>query len=196
MTKYLGYVAGGQCRDTHAPVAKEEGKPVRVNWIRKQFWVVEELRRIGVTAWCGKRMEFKRLSGDRDWTAFDVPALPNYIVMDLDDHNYFAATQIDHLSSTLMAVPKRDLIGGDGVLGLQGFMDDADSAYKAAQRINSASRDEVTQYNEGQRLRAISGPLKDMLVTFERMVDANRVSARTDRGMPVVFDAFDVEGAG
>jgi len=46
MTKYLGYVSGGQCRDTHAPVAKEEGKPVRVNWIRKQFWVVEELRPI------------------------------------------------------------------------------------------------------------------------------------------------------
>jgi len=33
-----------------------------------------------------------------------------------------------------------------------------------------------------------------MLVTFDRMVDAGRVAARTDRGMPVVFDAFDVEG--
>ena len=54
---YLGYVAGGVCRDTHAPTKDEEGNATRPPMVRKQFWVQEELRRLGITAWVGKRDE-------------------------------------------------------------------------------------------------------------------------------------------
>ena len=114
MKTYLGYVAGGVCRDTHASTLSTDGEPIRPPMIAKQFWVQEELRRAGIEAWCGKRVEFKRLGNDRDWSRFDVPAMPNYIILRMDHSQMFAATSVDHLMPTLALVSDPDLHGGPG----------------------------------------------------------------------------------
>ena len=203
---YLGYVAGGVCRDTHAPTKDEDGNAARPPMIRKQFWVQEELRRIGVKAWVGKRVEFKRLGKDRDWTRFDVPALPNYIVLDMDPKQMFEATEVEHLSPTLMMVAGHDLHGRPGTKakpahrGLEGFISDIEADFSAAERVDANSRASVTEYKQGQQLRVISGPFADMLVTFDKLVKAphdqwQSLSVELPSGMKAKFDPLDIRRA-
>ncbi|WP_243262857.1 hypothetical protein [Sulfitobacter dubius] len=174
--------------------------------IRKQFWVQEELRRLGITAWCGKRVEFKRLGKDRNWTRFDVPALPNYIVLDMAPDQMHIATQVDHLMPTFMVVAKNDLHGvaadqGKAAhIGLLGFMGAVDAAFEAAERVDANSRAEVTEYKKGQELRVISGPFVDMLVKFDRLVRAphdrwQSLAVELPGGIKAQFDPLDVRSA-
>lgn len=203
---YLGYVAGGVCRDTHAPTKDADGTPVRPPMVRKQFWVQEELARLGIKAWCGKRVEFKRLGKDRDWTRFDVPALPNYIILDMDPSQMFFATEVEHLMPTFMAVSGHDLHGRPATKdkpahrGLNGFMADAEADFSAAERVDANSRASVTEYKQGQALRVISGPFVDMLVTFEKLVKAphgkwQALSVEMPNGIEAQFDPLDVRRA-
>lgn len=204
--KYLGYVAGGVCRDTHAPTKDSEGRAVRPPMIRKQFWVQEELRRLGITAWCGKRVEFKRLGKDRSWTRFDVPALPNYIVLDMESDQMHLAAAVDHLMPTFMVVAKSDLHGASSKegktdhIGLNRFMDGVDAAFEKAERVDANSRAEVTEYKKGQELRVISGPFMDMLVKFDRLVKAphdrwQSLAVELPSGIKAQFDPLDVRSA-
>ncbi|AGG91235.1 MULTISPECIES: hypothetical protein [unclassified Sulfitobacter] len=206
MTVYLGYVAGGVCRDTHAPTRDEDGNHIRPPMVRKQFWVQEELRRLGIKAWCGKRVEFKRLGKDRNWTRFDVPALPNYIVMEMDPSQMYLADEVEHLMPTFMVVAKSDLHGKatpDGKqvhIGLNRFMEGVDAEFEAAERVDANSRAEVTEYKKGQALRVISGPFADMLGKFDKLVKAphdqwQRVSIEMESGHHVQFDPLDVRSA-
>lgn len=203
---YLGYVAGGVCRDTHAPTRDEDGNAIRPPMIRKQFWVQEELARIGIKSWCGKRVEFKRLGKDRDWTRFDVPALPNYIVLDMEPSQMYLATDVEHLMPTLMMVSGHDLTGRPGTKtkpahrGLNGFISDVEADFSAAERVDANSRASVTEYNKGQQLRVISGPFSDMLVTFDKLVKAphgkwQALSVEMPNGIKSQFDPLDVRRA-
>jgi len=206
MTVYLGYVAGGVCRDTHAPTRDEEGNAIRPPMIRKQYWVEEELRRLGIKVWCGRKVEFKRVGKDRNWTRFDVPALPNYIVLDMEPGQMYTASQVPHLMPTFMLVAKNDLRGkssDDGKkvhLGLQRFMDAVEADFSAAERVDANSRAEVTEFKKGQELRVISGPFSDMLVKFEKLVKAPHdrwpsLAVELPGGMKAKFDPLDVKSA-
>jgi transcription antitermination factor NusG len=200
MATYLAYVSGGSCRDTHAPTRDESGEPIRAGMIRKQLWVIEELRRLGIEAWCGTRVEFKRTGKSREWTRYDVPALPNYIVVEMDPQDMFTVTSVAHVSPTMTLVAGRALTGGDGVMGLHQFKADVEAAFSAAERVDANSRASVTSYKRGQPLRVVSGPFADMLVTFEKLVKAphdkwQRIAGTTAGGMPVQFDPLDVRSA-
>ncbi len=200
MATYLAYVTGGVCRDTHAPTRDEDGEPVRVGMIRKQLWVVEELRRIGIDAWCGTRVEFKRMGKQREWTRYDVPALPNYIVLDMDPRDMFTVTSVEHVAPTMSLIAGRALRGGEGVIGLQQFKADVEADFKAAERVDANSRASVTEYKTGQALRVTAGPFADMLVTFDKLVKRpgakwQTLAVTTDGGLRVEFDPLDVRSA-
>jgi transcription antitermination factor NusG len=204
MATYLAYVSGGSCRDTHAPTRDEDGEPIRVGMTRKQLWVIEELRRLGISAWCGTRVEFKRTGKSREWTRYDVPALPNYIVVDMDPQDMFTVTSVAHVSPTMTMVAGAALKGikpcaayPDGRVGLHQFKADVEAAFSAAERVDANSRASVTAYKKGEALRVVSGPFADMLVTFERLVKApdvgwNKVMVETDGGYTVTLDPLDL----
>jgi transcription antitermination factor NusG len=207
MATFLAYVSGGVCRDTHAPTRNHDGEPIRAGMTRKQLWVIEELRRLGINAWCGTRVEFKRTGKSREWARYDVPALPNYIVVDMDPQDMFTVTSVAHVSPTMTLVAGAALKGikpceayPDGKVGLQQFRADVEAAFSAAERVDANSRAEVTEYKRGQSLRVVSGPFADMLVTFEKLVKAphdkwQRIAGTTAGGMPVQFDPLDVRSA-
>lgn len=206
MITYLGYVAGGVCRDTHAPTKDDEGNVIRPPMIRKQFWVQEELRQLGIDASCGKRAEFKRVGKNRDWTRFDVPALPNYIVLRMSPEQMFIATEVEHLMPTFQIVGRDDLTGTPKTdktparIGLNAFIDAVEADFRAAERVDANSRASVTDFKKGQKLRVISGPFADMLVRFEKLVQApydrwQRVAAETEDGWKLQFDPLDVRSA-
>jgi transcription antitermination factor NusG len=126
-----------------------------------------------------------------------VPALPNYIVVDMDPQDMFTVTSVAHVSPTMTLVAGRALTGGDGVMGLHQFKADVEAAFSAAERVDANSRESVTAYKKGQPLRVVSGPFADMLVTFEKLVKAphdkwKRIAGTTAGGMPVQFDPLDV----
>jgi hypothetical protein len=200
MATYLAYVTGGNCRDTHAPTRGADGKPIRVGMIRKQLWVIEALRRIGIDAWCGTRVEFKRMGKQREWTRYDVPALPNYIVLDMDPRDMFTVTEIEHVAPTMSLIAGRALRGGDGVIGLQQFKDAVEADFSAAERVDANSRASVTSYKRGQSLLVTSGPFADMLVTFDKLVKRpgakwSTLAVTTGGGLRVEFDPLDVRSA-
>ena len=218
MSIYLGYVAGGVCRDTHAPTKDEDGNPVKAPMVSKQFWVKKELEARGITAWCGKRAEFKRVGKDRDWTRFDVPALPNYIILDMDPIDMFTASEVDHIMPTFSLIsgaalhghqPTKEVTDSKGnvivsakprVIGLNSFISAVEAEFSAAERVDANSRASVTEYKAGQSLLVVSGPFADMLVTFDKMVKAphdpwHRVSAELESGHRVQFDPLDVRRA-
>ena len=200
MTTYLAYVYGGVTRDTHAPTKDEAGEPVRVGMIRKQLWVKEALHRIGIDAWCGTRVQFHRRGKQREWTRYDEPALPNYLILDMPPERMFEVISLPHVAPTMSVVAGRALTGGDGVMGLHQFKDAVEADFRAAERIDANSRAEVTAYKRGQPLRVINGPFADMLVTFDKLVKAphdkwQRIAGTTEGGMPVQFDPLDVRSA-
>lgn len=218
MSIYLGYVSGGVCRDTHAPTKDDDGNPIRVGMIRKQWWVIEELRRIGIDAWCGKRMEFKRVGNAREWTAFTEPAMPNYIVVDIHPSQMFQVISVPHVMPTMALIAGEALNGADArpdvfdadgnqikwarpaVIGLKQFQDDTDAAYEEAERVNANSRAEVTAYRQGQELRVMRGPFMDMLVNFDKLVRRpgskwQTLAVTTEGGVRVEFDPLDVRSA-
>lgn len=207
-TTYLGYVYGGVCRDTHAPMRDDEGNAIKPPMIRKQLWVQEALRRQGIEAWCGTRVEFKRRGKRREWTRYDVPALPNYLVIEMDPEQMFIATQIEHLAPTFAAVG-RDALHGvpaskDGRrparIGLLQFKAAVEADFEAAQRVDANSRASVTEYKRGQSLRVVRGPFADMLVTFDKMVKApgsqwQTLSVELESGIKAQFDPLDLRSA-
>jgi hypothetical protein len=85
-------------------------------------------------------------------------------------------------------------------VGLIAFRADVEADFRAAERVDANSRAEVTEYKRGQSLRVVSGPFADMLVTFEKLVQAphdkwQRIAGTTAGGMPVQFDPLDVRSA-
>jgi len=191
MTMYLTYVAGGKCRDTHAPIRDADGEPIKQPRVHKQFWVREELRRMGIDAWCGDRIDFKRKAGNHRTTeAVTTPALPNYMFIDLTPYQFFKAINVDYVSPTLKILNRED------VHQLNRFKSAAEADFSAAQRVDANKRADVAQYVKGQLLRVLSGPFADMFASFDGMVRAGhddwpRVVAEIE-GHKVSFDPLDI----
>lgn len=201
MSTYLAYVSGGKCRDTHAPTKDDEGKVIKAPLIHRQFWVVEELRRMGIEAWCGKRIDFKRLGKSRTAEGITSPALPGYLFIDMSHERMFEVTSVDHIAPTLQLLSRQDLDGAPGKPGLNEFKAAAEADFKAAERVDGNKRADVAEYVKGQRLRIMSGPFMDMFATYEKMVRApdvgwQKVSASVEGiGGIVTFDPLDVKRA-
>lgn len=208
MITYLGYVAGGKCKDTYAePVTTQDTKGrvfTRYPRTFKQFWVIETLRRMGIRAWCGRKIDFYRTGKNRHAEAHESPFLPNYLFIEMDAHQFFNATQVEHLAPTFQIVPQREVSGGGGRIGLEAFRSVIEANYEAAQRIDANSKAAIAEYTKGQKIEATSGPFKDMEVWFNRIVQGSNDQWPRVEGMvemmggkvPVQFDPLDVRKAG
>lgn len=192
MATYLGYVQGGVCKDTHAPIYDAAGDPIPQPNTHKQFWVQDELAELGIDAWCGRKIDFVRKGKKRFAEAIESPALPNYIFMTMTPGQFLKAKDIKFLASTFLLVPRKEV---GQVLTYQAGVE---RAYSAAQRVDANSQAAVAEYKRGQSLRVISGPFADMLVRFERMVkspdvDWQRVEVEMDGvGGKFQLDPLDV----
>lgn len=197
MATYLGYVQGGKCRDTHAPHRDENGDKIKQPNVFKQFWVIEELALLGIDAWCGKRIDFKRKGKDRYAEAHESPFLPNYLFIEMTADQFIAATDIKYLANSFQIVPLGE------VAMLDAFKAGAQGAYEAAQRVDANSRAAVSEYVKGQRIEATSGQFAEFPMWFEKVAKAAhdqwpRIHAEIDMmgaRVKVQLDPLDVRAA-
>jgi hypothetical protein len=156
--------------------------------------VIEELRLMGVDAWCGRKIEFKRSGKKRYAEAHESPFLPNYLFMTVEADQFTAAVGVKYLAPTLMMVPLGE------VAAIKGFKDGVQAQYEAAERIDANSRAAVAEYTKGQRIEAINGHFMDLPIWFSRVVQGKhdawpRVEGHVDMmggRVPVQFDPLDV----
>lgn len=204
---YLGYVQGGKCRDTNAEPESKVGPNGRTfrHYPRtfKQFWVIEELRKLGINAWCGRKIDFYRTGNDRHAKAHESPFLPNYLFIEMSADQFFKATEVNFLAPTFMVVPRREVTGDSGRYGLNSFKSLIDAEYEAAQRVDANSKAAIAEYTKGDLIEATRGPFADMQVWFNRVVQQGHDQWPRIEGMvemmggrvPVLFDPLDVRAA-
>tara|TARA_R110002051_G_scaffold325869_1_gene432653 strand:+ start:7458 stop:8048 length:591 start_codon:yes stop_codon:yes gene_type:complete len=194
---YLGYVQGGKCRDTHAPMRDQDGEKIKQPNIWKQFWVIDELASMGIDAWCGKRIDFKRSGKDRFAEAHESPFLPNYVFIEMTDEQFIKAIGVKFLASGFKIVPKAD------IAALDAFKSAVGSRYMAAQRVEANSQAAIAEYTKGQQIEAISGPFAQFPMWFERIVKRDhdkwpRIEGKVDMMGAMVtvhLDPLDVRSA-
>lgn len=188
MALYLGYVQGGK----HHPGRTTDGEDPQAEW--KQFYVHRELGNLGIWSWCGRRITHVRVGKRRKPEPREEPALPNYIFMEMDPHQFMQSLNVKYLSPTMMAVPK----GEEGKI--RSFWDAIDRKYEQDER--AASRAEgaiIPHYAPGELLSVVSGPFKDAMARFERMVQSShdqwpKVQAQVEGlGAVTLFDPLDVK---
>lgn len=160
---YLGYVAGGLCRDTHAPTKDANGDPIKPPRVLKQLWVQEALRRIGVDSWCGTKVEFKRVGTRRIADRFERPYMPNYLFIDIPLDKFSAAMAVDYLAPSLQMVPKAE------IAAIQQWQAGVNEAYNAALLVDGNSKAAIAEYTRGQALHATRGPFEGFPMWFERV---------------------------
>ena len=164
MATYLAYVIGGSCRDTHADRRDDEGNAVRLPLILKQLWVQEELRRMGISAWCGTSVEFKRQGKRRVPDKIERPYIPNYLFIEMSAAQFFTVSSLDHVSPQFQIVPSMQM------KQLRDWQEGVNEAHQQALRVDANSKAAIAQYKHGQALRALSGPLEHFPMWFERVV--------------------------
>lgn len=212
MITYLGYVYGGKCKDTHAePEITEDRKRRKFKkypQTHKQFWVVEELARKGINAWCGRKIDFYRTGKKRYAEAHESPFLPNYVFIEMNAMQFLQAIDVEHLAPTFQIIPQQEVRGWpatDGSAakpGLEAFKSIIEENYAAAQKVDANSKAAIAEYAEGQRIFATSGPFKEMEIWFKRIVQTAHDDWPMIEGLvdgfggkvPVRFDPLDVRG--
>ena len=161
-----------------------------------QFYVQRELAALGIEAWVGRKVDFIRRGKNRFAEAIESPVLPNYVFVEMTPQQFIKAQGVKYLAPTFQMVPRQE------VERVKQFQRLVEASYEAAQRVDANSRASVAEYKRGASLRVVSGPFRDMLATFERMVNSpdaawDRVEATIDGiGGKVRFDPLDVREAG
>lgn len=149
----------------------------------QEFTVRDDLALIGIDAWCGRVLEGKpdpkRAGRKRVMIWHERPALPNYLWASMTAPQFYAAQRIKHLSPTMQLVPH------SAVSGLLRFQSRVDAEYRRARAAQERGEQAPPQFDAGQEIEAIGGPLAGLLARFRGIVedaDGFHVEAETDLG--------------
>jgi len=171
-TTYLGYAKGGH-----------------------EFAVADDLLDLGVHVWCGRVIEWKRTGHKRHPEPVELPALPNYLFLQIHPDEFYTAQRVKNLASTMHALTPFAL------RDFRRFQRSVDTHYEAAMRDVENATEPRPEFTQGQAIKAISGPLAETLATFERIVRAGdrwQYEATTEmmgRKVKVRIDPADVRKA-
>ena len=132
----------------------------------KEFEVEQAIRDLGVEVWCARKVEFKRIaqSKDRRPQAIISPYLRNYVFIDCPADRYLDVVKVKHLASTMQAV---------GAVEARHVMRwiEARQAEFADRQEQIAAGERLSEYQEGDMLEILRGPLAGMFATFRRIVE-------------------------
>lgn len=151
---------------------------------RGELAVVRQLTALGIEAHAPVRIDFVRKGKRRYAEPETEMLLPNYVFADIADHQFFDAVQARGLSPSLMAISRGDI---HGVLR---FIRDAEEKKAEAEAIiaeldraraieeakerraaEAKARAAMCQFEPGEALMVLSGPFKEQVVRFTRMVN-------------------------
>ena len=133
----------------------------------KELEVKDALAEDGITAHCALKVEMKRVGKRRRPDVFVEPLLPNYLFIECTDEQYLVAIGTKHLASTMTMVPAGDKAS---VMRFIGRAQDAFSERMA--KIDAGER--LDQFQVGDLLDVLEGPLAGLVATFRGIVDRDR----------------------
>lgn len=159
-----------------------------------EFEVQDELRDMGIHAWVGRVIEWKRTGKKRYPEPHEIPALPNYVFMALTPHDFHRAVTVRFLASTLVGLGKLDR------RGLTRFQSAVQAEYEAQDRLRRNAEVPRTVFNAGEQIEIIGGPFADKVATFRRVVERSgqfhpKLEAEM-QGIKLQLDPLDVRRLG
>ncbi|SLN74798.1 hypothetical protein ROJ8625_04103 [Roseivivax jejudonensis] len=133
---------------------------------RGEFAVERQLGALGIEAHAPRKITFKRQGKRRHPDPIVEVLCPNYVFADIPDDKFFQAMRCRGLSSTTMRISE-----AEARRHVQPFI--AKAAEKAAEAyriIEANDRAAMCQYEPGELLEVLTGPLAGRLARFRKMV--------------------------
>lgn len=130
----------------------------------REFEASEDLRALGLTVYCARKMEFVRTGNNRRPEPRVSAYLPNYIFAEIPAHKFLDAVAVKHIASTAMPVASRNLEA------VHNFLAVTEAEYTTAEKIKN-NRDLVAHYRTGQALKCLDGPMQDVMLAFVSLVE-------------------------
>jgi len=159
----------------------------------KEQQVADDLRLLGIEAWCGRVIKWRRKGKDRRPAPYEEPALPNYIWAVLTPQQFYQAQAHKHVAPTLQMVPY------SATRGLKAFQRMTDEAYDEADAIRRKAETPPPEYDPDQALQIIGGPFASLVFNFRRIANpddplARKVVVEGPHG-EIEIDPLDVKAA-
>lgn len=137
--------------------------------MRGEFAVERQLQRLGIEAHAPRKITFKRQGKRRHPDPITEVICPNYVFADIPAHLYATAMQCRGLSPTTMVVSEQQV-----KRHVRPFIERAAEKAAEAHRIIEANdRAAMCQYEPGELLEVLSGPLEGTFAKFKRMVHSS-----------------------
>lgn len=161
---------------------------------RHEFEAVEELAALGIVAECGRVLTCQRKGKKRtpDW--YETPALPNYMLAEMDADQFHASRSAKWLAPTRLAMCRAD------ARLFRRFLAEVQRQYDEADRMRQRGVGVRTEYRPGDSLQFVLGhQLADKLAMFRRLVerahDTHPLLELDVDGWRVLADPLDVKRA-
>jgi hypothetical protein len=129
----------------------------------KEFTVMDDLHKLGITHWRGTTVVFKRRPTSRMPDAYDFPALPNYLWLTVQPEQIHLMRDIKFLTPTFLFMTRAD------VRAFGEYAAQVDEREREARRI-AGNRDAIQIYKKGEAIQIKDGPFAGKLAHFRTMV--------------------------
>jgi transcription antitermination factor NusG len=133
----------------------------------REFAVQADIEALGMSAWVARQINAKRVPTSRVAVAVIAPYLPNYVFIECSDDQWHRLREVKHLASTLAPIAPR--VAREY---LDPFRAQIDAAFAERQEAISAGA-AVAEYNPGDLLQIMAGPLAGHLATFRKLAETD-----------------------
>lgn len=159
-----------------------------------EFEVQDELRDMGIHAWAGRVIRWKRTGKKRYPEPHEEPALPNYLFLALTPETFYQAQSVRFLASTMI------MLGTLDRRGLVSFQGNVQAAYEEQDRLRRNAEMPRAEFNAGEQIEIIGGPFADKIATFRRVIERSgmyhpKLEAEIS-GIRLQLDPLDVKRIG
>ena len=132
-----------------------------------EFQVQADIEALGMTAWVARQINAKRVPTSRVAVAVVAPYLPNYVFIECTDDQWHTLREVKHLAATLSPIAPR--VAREY---LDPFRAKIDAAFAERQEAIAAG-ERVAEYEPGDLLQIMAGPLAGQLATFRKLAETS-----------------------
>lgn len=162
-------------------------------WTGRELEAHADLTALGIDAWCGRTLVWKRKGKARKAVPIEAPAIPNYLVAAMDARQFHQARGVRWLANmvaTLTVAERREFAV---------FQRCVDAAYREARRQADNGERPAVEFMPGEEMDLLSPAFVGKVARFRRLVQAAherhpRLEVEMD-GLRMLVDPLDVRKA-
>ena len=141
----------------------------------REFDVRDALHALGIRCEVPRKVEAKRVPTKRTPVAVTTPYLRSYVFIQCSDEQWHVAHTVKHLAGTMQPISAASVRRY-----LLPFIEAVETDY--ATRMDAIrAGEQVPEYQPGQRIEILTGPLKGQMATFQRIIEtANDIFPRIE----------------